>query len=198
MSNKKNSVAAMVLVLAAAACSDAGKTADGVAGPSVSSGAEQVGIVYTQVEQLGNPLVQEVTIVKARHQEYDATMPYNTAGFKAETEAFIHTVGKRPTAYATAVANILYPDILIVDTSKPTSTAGYLSWTPPPLGVNGWGGRKLTDDVVDISLSAVFSSLLTAEGASCAPFQLPLCTDNVNANDKAFLSVFPYLAAPHT
>ncbi len=197
MLNKKNSVAAMVLVLAAAACSDAGKTADGVAGPSVS-GAELVGQLYTQGEQLGNPLVQEVTIVKARHQEYDATMPYNTAGFKDETIAFIHTVGKRPTAYATAVADILYPDILIVDTSKPTSTAGYLSWTPPPLGVNGWGGRKLTDDVVDVSLSAVFSSLLTPDGASCAPFQLPLCTDNVNANDRAFSSVFPYLAAPHT
>lgn len=197
MLNKKNSVAAMVLVLALAACNEAGKTADGVAGPGVS-GAALVGPIYTQVEELGNPLVSEVTIAKANHISYDATQPYNTAGFRGETEAFIRNVGGRPAGYATAVANILYPDILIVDTSKPTSTAGYLSWTPPPLGVNGWGGRKLTDDVVDISLSAVFSSLLTPDGASCAPFQLPLCTDNVNTNDRAFLSAFPYLAAPHT
>ncbi len=197
MSNTRKSLAALVLGLAAAACSDSSKTANGAAGVT-GSGAVQVGPVYTQVEELGNPLVSEVTIVKARHLEYDATQPYNTAAFRGETEAFIRDVGKRPAAYATAVANILYPDILIVDTSKPTSTAGYLSWTPPPLGVNGWGGRKLTDDVVDVSLSAVFSSLLTAEGASCAPFQLPLCTDNVNANDKAFLSAFPYLAAPTT
>ena len=31
-------------------------------------------------------------------------------------------------------------------------------------------------------------------GALCAPFELPLCTDNVPANDKAFINRFPYLA----
>ena len=50
--------------------------------------------------------------------------------------------------------------------------------------------------MVDIGLVAIFSSLLTPAGASCAPFQLPLCTDNVPANDKPFMGTFPYLAAP--
>ena len=62
--------------------------------------------------------------------------------------------------------------------------------------LTGYGGRKLTDDVVDIGLYAIFSSLLSPDGASCAPGALPLCTDNVNANDKPFSSTFPYLAAP--
>ncbi|MEO8577115.1 MAG: DUF4331 family protein [Gemmatimonadales bacterium] len=199
MSNKRKCVAAILLGLTAAACSDDKQSsAADIAGPRFGHNvaAAAVGPVYTQVEELGNPGVSEVTIMKSRHVLYDSSMPYNTATFKPETEAFIVNVGGRPASYATAVANILYPDVLVVDTSKPTNTAGYLSWTPPPLGVNGWGGRKLTDDVVDVSLSAIFSSLLTPVGHSCAPFQLPLCTDNVNTNNKAFLAVFPYLAAP--
>ncbi len=198
MSNKRNLTAAAVLVALAAGCSERDHGAAGaLAGPNVA-GAAQAVTVYTQVEELGNPLVSEVTIVKARHVEYDSTMPYNTASFKPETESFIVNVGGRPASYAMAVANILYPDVLVVNTARATSTAGYLSWTPPPLGVDGWGGRKLTDDVVDISLSAVFSSLITPEGHKCAAFHLPLCTDNVPANDKQFMSVFPYLAAPST
>jgi len=69
-----------------------------------------------------------------------------------------------------------------------------LSWAL----ASGWGGRKLTDDVVDLGLTAIFSSFLNPAGALCQPFQLPLCTDNVSANDAAFSSTFPYLAAPHT
>jgi len=52
--------------------------------------------------------------------------------------------------------------------------------------------------VVDVALTAVFSTLLNPTGAFCAPFTLPLCTDNVNSNDAAFSSTFPYLASPHT
>jgi hypothetical protein len=83
--------------------------------------------------------------------------------------------------------------MLIVDTSKDPSTAGWLSAALS----DGWGGRKLTDDVVDIALSAVFSSMLDEAGASCAPRELPLCTDNVRANDAGFSREFPYLATPH-
>jgi hypothetical protein len=50
--------------------------------------------------------------------------------------------------------------------------------------------------VVDLGLTAIFSSFLNPTNAYCQPFQLPLCTDNVGANDKAFSPNFPYLAAP--
>jgi hypothetical protein len=82
--------------------------------------------------------------------------------------------------------------MLIVQSDRSPATAGWLSWAL----ANGWGGRRLEDDVVDVGLTAIFSSLLSPAGASCAPFTLPLCTDNVSANDKPFLSTFPYLAAP--
>ena len=159
---------------------------------SARAGAASASKVYDQIDFLGNPLVAEVTIVKANHDAYNRTMPYASATYRPQTESFIVDVAGRPLAYAQTVSGVLYPDMLIVDSSKPASSAGWLSWAL----ANGYGGRKLSDDVVDIGLYAIFSSLLSPDGASCAPGALPLCTDNVSQNDKPFLSTFPYLAAP--
>ncbi len=203
MCNAKKWVGGALAALALAGCADSSTTAP-VTGPDLANSAANAdprGRVYDQVEFLGNPLVSEVTIVKANHNSYNRTMPYNPAPFRAETEQFIVGVAGRPQAYAQTVAGVLYAqsDMLIVDSSKPASTAGWLTWAlgSPYFSNNmGWGGRLLSDDVVDVGLIAIFSSALSPAGASCAPGQLPLCTDNVNANDKAFSSTFPYLAAP--
>lgn len=183
--------ALIALVLATGCSSDSNLTAvSDAAGARAASSTESV--VYEQIDFLGNPLVAEVTIVKANHDAYNRTMPYASATYKPQTESFIVNVAGRPLAYAQVVSGVLYPDMLVVDSSKPASSAGWLSWAL----ANGYGGRKLTDDVVDVGLYAIFSSLLSPDGASCAPGALPLCTDNVNANDKPFMASFPYLAAP--
>ncbi|MEP6905403.1 MAG: DUF4331 family protein [Gemmatimonadales bacterium] len=182
---------ATALTLITAACSDSTRTT-GVNTANPSNAALPVA-VYTQIEFLGNPLVSEVTIVKANHESYNRTQPYNTATFKPQTAAFVTSFG-RSDALANTLGSVLYPDELVVDTSKDPATAGWLSWAL----ASGWGGRKLSDDVVDIGLTAIFSTLLDANNAFCAPFQLPLCTDNVPANDVAFLGAFPYVAAPHS
>lgn len=194
-----HSRAALALALAAGSlgCRTDGSASDAtspdVAASTAADDAADDATVYQQVEFLGNPLVSEVTIVKANHEAYNRTQPYNTATFRPQTEQFVTSFG-RPQALATTLGSVLYPDMLVVDTSKDPATAGWLSWAL----ANGWGGRKLADDVVDVGLTAIFSSLLAAEGAKCAPFQLPLCTDNVPANDKGFMASFPYLAAPTT
>ncbi|MFN8582293.1 MAG: DUF4331 family protein [Gemmatimonadaceae bacterium] len=181
---------ALVLGLSLAAC-------DNTDGPSaLAPGGDHTVVdastVYDQIEFLGNPLVSEVTILKAHHDGYNQTQPYNTATYRPETEQFVTSFG-RPQALASLLGSVLYPDMLVVDPSKNPATAGWLSWAL----ANGWGGRPLTDDVTDIGLSAIFSSLLDPGNALCAPFQLPLCTDNVNSNDKQFLKAFPYLASRH-
>ncbi len=184
--------AVLALALTTAGCAD--DPSQDVTGPSLNrTAAANGGRVYDQVEFLGNPLVSEVTIVKANHDRYNRTQPYNTAEFLPQTAAFVTSFG-RPLSLAQTLGSVLYPDMLIVDSSKNPATAGWLSWAL----ASGWGGRKLTDDVVDVGLTAIFSTLLEAEGAKCAPFELPLCTDNVDANDKAFMGSFPYLAAPHS
>ena len=177
-----------------AACADDGA----LTAPAESQADQLVGdandadMVYDQVDFLGNPLVSEVTIVKANHDQYNRTQPYNTGTFRPQTEAFV-TGFNRPQALASLLGSVLYPDMLVVDATKSPATAGWLSWAL----ASGYGGRKLTDDVVDVGLTAIFSSFLNPTNAYCAPFQLPLCTDNVGANDVAFSPTFPYLAAPH-
>lgn len=148
--------------------------------------------VYEQVEFLGNPLVSEVTIEKAHHDRYNRTQPYNTAEFGPQSLAFINAFRGSQPVVANTLGAVLYPDMLIVESSRSPSSAGWLSWAL----ANGWGGRKLSDDVVDAGLSAIFGKIISPDGAFCDNGQLPLCTDNVPANDKAFLTTFPYLSAP--
>jgi Domain of unknown function (DUF4331) len=190
LKKKSFGVAVVALTLVATACSDSTRTTGVSAGNP--AGVAIPAPVYTQIEFLGNPLVSEVTIVKANHESYNRTQPYNTATFKPQTAAFVTGFG-RSVALANTLGSVLYPDELVVDTSKDPTTAGWLSWALS----GGWGGRKLTDDVVDLGLTAIFSTFLDPNNAFCPPFHLPLCTDNVGANDKAFLAGFPYLAAPH-
>ena len=148
--------------------------------------------IYDQVEFLGNPLVSEVTIVKANHDAYNRTQPYNTAVFGPQSLAFINAFRGGQPEVANTLGAVLYPDMLIVESSRNPATSGWLSWAL----ADGWGGRNLPDDVVDAGLSAIFGKIISSTGAFCDNFTLPLCTDNVGANDKAFSNSFPYLASP--
>jgi hypothetical protein len=147
---------------------------------------------YEQVEFLGNPLVSEVTILKANHDRYNRTQPYNTAEFGPQSLAFINAFRGGQPEVANTLGAVLYPDMLIVESSRDPATSGWLSWAL----ANGWGGRNLSDDVVDAGLSAIFGKIISPNGAFCDNGKLPLCTDNVPANDKPFLRRFPYLASP--
>ena len=183
--------------LTLAACADE-SNARGATDPTASTrtddavGESDDDVKYEQVEFLGNPLVSEVTIVKANHDRYNRTQPYNTAEFGRQSLAFINTFRPNQPVVANTLGAVLYPDMLIVESSKAPSTSGWLSWAL----ANGWGGRNLSDDVVDAGLSAIFGTVITSAGAYCPNGQLPLCTDNVPMNDKPFARTFPYLASP--
>lgn len=194
-SKRRAAFALVALSITTAACSSDDGRAVGATGPGLGDHAPVggPGVVYDQIEFLGNPLVSEVTIAYANHPEYNRTQPYNTATFLPQTAAFVTSFG-RPLSLAQTLGGVLYPDILVVNSAKDPSTAGWLSWAL----ADGWGGRKLSDDVVDLGLTAIFSSFLEKEGALCEPFQLPLCTHNVPANDRPFQATFPYLAGPNT
>ena len=144
---------------------------------------------FNQVQRLGNQLVSEVFLAKRSHPLHGSIGPAQDVQFlTAELKAFVKDVAGRNTTVQNTLAAVLLPDMLIVQTDKAANTAGWLSWAL----ANGYGGRKLTDDVVDAGLSAIFGSLLDPNNVSPG-----LTTDNVNANDKAFPITFPYLAAPN-
>jgi hypothetical protein len=147
---------------------------------------------YDQVQRLGNPLVSEVFLAKKDHPYHATIGPSDdVAAFTVKLKGFVAGFRPNATTAQNTLAAVLLPDMLIVQTDKDPTTAGWLSWALS----NGWGGRKLTDDVVDTGLSAIFSSLLDPVQAVCAPFALPLCTDNVPSH-ATFASTFPYLGVP--
>jgi hypothetical protein len=167
----------------AAGCSDAGST--------TSPGSTDTP-TYNQVQRLGNPLVSEVLLAKRDHAFHGSSNPSDdVANFSAKVKGFVAAFRPNATALQGALAATLLPDVLTIQTDQAQSTAGYLSYVLSGTG-KGWGGRKLTDDVVDVSLTAVFSDLLDPTQFVCKPFTLPLCTDNVPSHG-GFTTTFPYL-----
>jgi uncharacterized protein DUF4331 len=183
---------AAVLLLAATACNDSSADRGGMI-TGMRPAASRSNRVFTQRERLGNPLVSEVMIRKARHHEHNTGMPStDVAEFTDDLTGFMTGVAGRDPAYASAIAGALLPDMLVTyprrDNLNPATPVFWLSWA-----FGGYGGRRLTDDVVDIGLGALFGSLL-GNTNNVTP---GLTTDNVSSNDVAFGSTFPYLAAAH-
>jgi hypothetical protein len=140
---------------------------------------------YDQVQRLGNPLVSEVFLAKRSHATHGSIGPaQDVALIQPELISFVATVAGRNATVQNTLAAVLLPDMLIVQTDKAQSTAGWLTWAL----ANGWGGRKLTDDVVAAGLSAIFGSLLDPSNVSAG-----LANDNV-PSDSPFTTTFPYVA----
>ena len=174
---KLATLGALTLLSVAMACSDDARDITG-------TGTDRI---YTQVERLGNPLVSEVTLAKRNHGFHNSGRPStDVVNHSAELKAFVTNVAGRDASVANTLATVLLPDMLIVQTDKPANTAGWLTWAL----ANGYGGRKLTDDVVDAGLQAIFGGLLSPNNVSPG-----LTTDNIGQNDKPFTTTFPYLAA---
>src|SRR5438128_4913682 len=144
---------------------------------------------FNQIQRLGNPLVSEVFLAKRSHPVHGSLGPAQDVQYiSAELKDFVKNVAGRNATVQNTLAAVLLPDELIIQTDKDPATAGWLSWAL----ANGWGGRKLGDDVVDAGLAAIFGPLLDPNNTSPG-----LESDHVAANDAAFLATFPYLAAPH-
>ncbi len=177
--------AVAVLGLGAAGCSDDN-------GPSTPK-------TYDQIQRLGNPLISEVLLSKASHPTHGTIGPdADAATIGPEILSFITgsgSVAGRSEAYANTLGSVLLPDVLVVQTNKAPSGAGWLTWLPLAPFSNGYGGRKLTDDVVDLALLAVFGDPFGADPDGAAGKEA-LTTDNV-ASDSPISGTFPYLGAPN-
>jgi hypothetical protein len=155
---------------------------------STSSTGPKTTRAYDQVQRLGNPLVSEVFLAKRSHPTHGAIGPADDTIITAEFKNFVATVAGRDTIVQNTLAAVLLPDMLIVQTDKATSSAGWLTWAL----ANGWGGRQLTDDVVAAGVDAIFGTLLESAGNHCPA----LCNDNVPAHTD-YQSTFPYLGNPN-
>lgn len=175
----------LTLVVTASACNDNSSALTGV----------DINHVYTQIERLGNPLVSEVFFPKRDHGLHNnrspiddtKTMQDRGTDVPGHIRSFASAFG-RSEKIITTLGAVLAPDELLVFPNRAGNTAGWLSWAL----ANGYGGRKLTDDVVDAGLTAVFGNLLDAS----APVVAGLTSDNVPATVRSFSPSFPYLETP--
>jgi hypothetical protein len=156
--------------------------------------------MYNQGQRLGNPLVSEVLLSKRSHGTHGSIGPQDDAALLGpEILSFVTgpgSVAGRSADYANTLGSVLLPDMLVVQTDKDPATAGWLNWVGLPPLANGWGGRKLQDDVVDLALLALFGDPFGADPDG-AQGKEALTTDNVAFDSPGVTTTFPYLAAPN-
>jgi hypothetical protein len=161
---------------------------------------------YKQIELLSRPAVKELFEKFVDHQTTNAVEPYSDPTLQGEIQSFTDAL-RAPTGgndYGHALAGILYPNEMAADLSQ-TGAASYLAietgghFAP---GHSTFGGRAVTDDVITISLGAVFGNTLPTLGVPGAGEDHQenncLTTDNVAQNATQMpTATFPYLPAPH-
>ena len=155
---------------------------------------------YVQVDRLSRPVINEVfaTVANNRHKVNDEDGPSNDKNELAnDIQSFMTSAAGRSQATIDVVKAVVVPDVLKVDLSQ-SGPAAYLGVETGGATGGKFGGRKLTDDVVDVSLGIVFGNTVSALGlAPDDGKESPtFTTDNVDASGKHFLSSFPYLGNP--
>jgi hypothetical protein len=166
---------------------------------------------WVQVSRLGNPLVNEVVIPAGKKDRWNASKPSDDGQFlpyvqDPEVARLIEAIYGIPapatprddlvSVFLTGVAGLNKPahvvpaEELRLNMSIPPCTSGCST-----LGVIGGdnagfpNGRRLSDDVLDVSLQVV-EGILVGQDTGLG--------DGVDANDGSFGNSFPYLALPHS
>ncbi|MDF1696852.1 MAG: DUF4331 family protein [Saprospiraceae bacterium] len=145
---------------------------------------------YALADQMGRPAINTVFIPSNMKDTYNETLPADQAaafqmtienGLKALSPAYANEGDQNALGLdAAAFAGVLATDVLTVSTNGVTTFYD---------GTNVLTGRALADDVITVELLLIFGGEDFTENPA-------LSDDHVDANDKPFLSSFPYLAAP--
>ncbi len=163
---------------------------------------------YRQVSRLGMPLVNEVVVPIKDKDAFNASRPTGDARFldyvtKPEVPQLIEAIYGIPapdeprddlvSVFLTGVEGLNQPEGVTPSEQLRLNMSTPVSANPDRLGVIGGdnqgfpNGRRLTDDVLDISLQVLEGELVGS------PNDLG---DAVNTNDVAFGDTFPYVALP--
>ncbi|MFD1015926.1 DUF4331 family protein [Winogradskyella rapida] len=150
---------------------------------------------YMQEDQMGRPAINTVFVNDGMKDTFNTTVPSEMgaafqAAFQAKLEALSPAYDPASPEDANALGftaeqftGVLATDVLTVSLDAPTTFFD---------GTNILTGRNLTDDVIDVELILIFGG----EDGLTNPEYPGLTSDNVAANDKTFLTSFPYLASP--
>jgi Domain of unknown function (DUF4331) len=131
-----------------------------------------LGEVYTQVDRMGNPAVNTAFIPAGLKDEFNDSEPDLDAVDYGKTIAATLKKYGTNAANTAVLESVVFPDTLKMDLAKPDGFPN---------------GRRLADPSTNIELQLVFNQPV---GGSFG--------DGVKGNDVPYLSVFPFVAPPHT
>lgn len=156
--------------------------------------------LFTQVDRLARPVVNEAlaTVANNRHSINNQDNPTDDPTQLAnDIQSFMTGTAGRSQAITDVVKAVLVPDVMVADLNQ-TDGAAYLGVETGGATGGRFGGRKLTDDVVDISLGVIFGDTIPKLGlAPDDGKEIPtLTSDNVGPQGKQFTNAFPYLGSP--
>lgn len=145
-------------------------------------------VYYQQADQFGRPAVNTVFNVAADKDAFNVT-PVASMGAIFQPRFQAHLLALNPAfddstnlldLNSAAFTGVLATDVLTASTTGVTTFYD---------GTNVLTGRTLADDVIDVELILIF-------GGHTNSLNPQLTSDHVNANDKPFLTSFPYEASP--
>lgn len=144
------------------------------------------GITYQTEDQMARPAINTVFNGAADKDAFNTTIPSAMgAAFQAKFQAKLLGLNSAYTTNALGLSANAFTSLLATDVIN-VSTTGTTTFFD---GTNVLTGRALGDDVIDTELLLIFGNSTGASNPG-------LTSDKVSANDKTFLTVFPYLAAP--
>jgi hypothetical protein len=197
---KSTTIAVMALAagigILAGGCSSRGLgTSGGIPPLAQQAGqAAQTAQSYIQIELLSRPAVKEAFEMFEDHNKTNRIEPYKDMTLKGQIYSF--SLNFRSSTVAGALQSILYPNEMKIDLSQNTATAAYLGVESGGATGSKFGGRALSDDIIDLSLGAIFGNTLAKLGVPDDGKELPcLTTDNVGYASTS-KDTFPYIQAP--
>jgi len=145
---------------------------------------------YVQQDQMGRPAVNTVFVSSSSKDMFNTTIPSQQNAsfqtmFQTNLEALSPAYANPGDQNALGLDSATFTGLLSTDVLN-VSLDGTTTFYD---GTNVLTGRALADDVITVELLLIFGGEDFTENPG-------LSNDNVDANDKAFLTSFPYLAAP--
>lgn len=197
--------------------------------PTVTStrngGVATTAVTFLQLDRVGRPGVKELYLAYTKHDAFNRAAPTTDVSQVApQIDAFVVGTGGRSASISAYAQALLAPDALIGDLSDTSTRASYLGFetsgqiasdcTGAP--ATTFGGRALTDDVVNVMLGVAFGTLATSTTLANPTPNVPaaIAPDDGNekdgrvgrpqltnqyancANKGLTLQQFPYLGAP--
>jgi hypothetical protein len=145
---------------------------------------------FTQQDQMGRPAVNTVFVSSSSKDMFNTTIPsqQNAAFqtmFQTNLEGLSPAYANPGDSNALGLDSATFTGLLATDVLN-VSLDGTTTFYD---GTNVLTGRALADDVITVELLLIFGGEDFTENPG-------LSNDNVDGNDKPFLTSFPYLATP--